>query len=64
LLSGIFGLLAVASLVMAGIQYSASGGDPQKIMQAKKRISTTVVAIVGFFFLYAFLQFLIPGGIF
>lgn len=64
LLTFVFGLLAVASLIFGGIQYSASTGDPQKISQAKSRITSTIIAIVCYFFLYGFLQFLIPGGIF
>lgn len=64
LLSLSFGLIAVISIIMGGIQYSASGGDPQKVTQAKQRISKTIFAIVAYFFLYAFLQFIVPGGIF
>jgi hypothetical protein len=64
LLSIAFGIIAVISLIMGAIQYSASGGDPQKVSQAKKRIFNTIVAMLAFFFLVAFLQFLIPGGIF
>ena len=64
LLSVMFGLIAVISLIAAGIQYSSSAGDSQKVTQAKNRIANTLFAIVAYFFLYAFLQFLIPGGIF
>ena len=64
LLSVSFGLIAVISLIYGGIMYSASQGDPQKVSSAKNRIQMTIIAIVGYFFLYGFLQFLIPGGIF
>lgn len=64
LLSVIFGLVAVISIILGGIQYSASEGDPQKASQAKSRITKTVFAIVSYFFLYAFLQFIVPGGVF
>ncbi|MGH7193419.1 MAG: pilin [Candidatus Saccharimonadales bacterium] len=64
LLSIAFGLIAVISLIMGGIQYSTSQGDPQKSAQAKSRISNTFLAIFAYLFLYAFLQFLIPGGLF
>jgi hypothetical protein len=64
LLSAIFGLIAVISLIMAGIQYSTAGGDSQAVNKAKKRIVNTVLAVVVYFFLYAFLQFIVPGGIF
>jgi hypothetical protein len=63
-LSALFGVVAVISLIMGGIQYSSSGGDPQKVSNAKKRIGNTIISIFAFLFLYSFLQFLIPGGIF
>jgi hypothetical protein len=59
-----FGIVVVISLILGGIQYSSSAGDPQKVSQAKRRIFNTVVALVAYFFLYGFLQFLIPGGLF
>jgi hypothetical protein len=64
LLSLMFGLIAVASLIFGGIQYSSSAGDPQKAGLAKKRISNTILAVIMYLFLYSFLQFLIPGGAF
>jgi hypothetical protein len=59
-----FGLIAVISLILGGIQYSASEGDPQKAAAAKSRISNTIIAIFAYLFFYVFLQFLIPGGAF
>lgn len=64
LLSVSFGLIAAGSLIYGGIQYSSSGGDPQKTAQAKQRFFNTIGAIFMYLFLYSFLQFLIPGGIF
>jgi hypothetical protein len=63
-LSGIVGLVVVISLIYGGIQYSASEGDPQKAAQAKSRITKTVFAFIVFIFLFALLQFLVPGGVF
>lgn len=62
LLTMVFGLIATGSLIFAGIQYSASEGDPTKAGQAKNRIANTIFAIIAYLFLYGFLQFLIPGG--
>lgn len=59
-----FGLIAVISLIFGAIQFSASEGDPQKASAAKNRIFNTIIAIFAYFFLFAFLQFLIPGGTF
>ncbi len=64
LFSLVFGLVAVISLILGGIQYSASQGDPQKAASAKGRLQNTIIAIFAYLFLYAFLQFLIPGGAF
>ena len=64
LLSLSFGIIAAISIIMGGIQYAAATGDPQKISLAKRRISNTILAILAFLFLYSFLQFLVPGGIF
>jgi hypothetical protein len=63
-LSGTVGLVVVLSLIIGGVQYSASEGDPQKVSKAKNRISNTIFAFIAYMFLYAFLQFLVPGGIF
>jgi len=63
-LSMIVGLLAVISIMAGGIQFATSDGDPQKASAAKSRISKTIAALVAYAFLYAFLQFLVPGGIF
>jgi hypothetical protein len=64
LFSIIFALVVVISLLLGAIQYITSEGDPQKSAKAKQRIFNTIVAFVAYFFLYAFLQFLVPGGIF
>jgi hypothetical protein len=63
-LSVAFGLIAVISIILGGIQYSSSAGDPQKVSAAKKRITQTLFAIGAYFILFVFLQFLVPGGIF
>ncbi len=64
LLSGMVGIIVVISLIMGGIEYSTSEGDPQKSSKAKRRITNTLFALIAYFFLYAFLQFLIPNGVF
>jgi hypothetical protein len=64
LLSVAFGLIAVISLLLGAINYITSEGDPQKVSRAKMRIRNTIFSVVAFMFLYSFLNFLIPGGIF
>ncbi len=64
LLSGLVGIVAVISLISAGIMHATAEGDPQKASRARARIVNTLIALIAYFFLYAFLQFLIPNGLF
>ncbi len=63
LLAGMVGLLVTISIVVAGIQYSSAGGDPSKVVAARKRITNAILALLAYLFMFAFLQWLIPGGI-
>lgn len=56
------GIAVTIGIIVGGIQYSASGGDPQKVASAKKHIRNSILALLVYFFLYAFLKFIIPGG--
>lgn len=56
------GVVVTISIVVGGIQYASSAGDPGKIAAAKKRIMDSIIALVGFFLLYAVLAWLMPGG--
>jgi len=58
------GIIVVGLIIVGGIQYITSGGVPQKIEAARKRITNAIIALVLFIFMYALLQWLIPGGIF
>lgn len=61
-LSVVVGLLVVIGIISGGIMYSSSAGDPQKAAKAKDRITKAIVALVAFIFLWAFLEWLVPGG--
>lgn len=61
-LAAIVGIVVVISIVLGGIQYSASADNPQASAAAKKRIGNALLAAVAFLFLYGFLEFIIPGG--
>lgn len=63
LLSALIGVVVVIAIVVGGIQYSAAGGDPQTVALAKQRIMHALIALLVFIFLYALLNFLIPGGL-
>ncbi len=62
-LAALVGVAVTISLVIGGIQYGSSAGDPQKVTAAKNRIRNAIIALVTFIFLYALLNFLVPGGL-
>ncbi len=62
-LSAGVGFIIITMVVIAGIQYSAAGSDPQKVAAAKKRISNAMIALITYILLLAALQWLMPGGI-
>jgi hypothetical protein len=62
-LSALVGVAVVISIVIGGIQYSSAGGDPSKVSAARNRIRNAILALILFIFLYAMLNFLVPGGL-
>lgn len=62
-MSAVAGLAVAISIVLGGIQYSSAGGDPGKVAAARDRIRNAIFALLAFLFLYAFLNWLLPGGI-
>lgn len=63
LLTVSIGIIAAISVVVAGIQYASAGDDPGKVSKAKDRIWQTVIGLFAYIFLFAFLNYLIPGGL-
>jgi hypothetical protein len=61
-LSAGVGIIVIVMVIIAGIQYSTAGGDPQKVAAARTKIFNAILALVAFIFLFAFLQWLLPGG--
>ena len=59
-------VLVGASLMMvyAGVEYITAADNAQRIQAAKKRILNVIIGVVAYFFLFAFLQWLVPGGAF
>lgn len=64
ILGALVGVVVVAVIVFAGIEYSSSGGDPNRTAAAKGRIINAIIALAAYMFLYIILQWLIPGGLF
>lgn len=63
LLSALVGMAVVISIIYGGIQYVTSTGDPQRTEAGKKRIIESLVGLAAFMLLYAFLQYILPGGV-
>jgi len=62
-LTALVGLAVVISIIVGGIEYSSSAGDPSKASAAKNRIRNAIVALITFIALLSILNFLIPGGL-
>ncbi|HSX29892.1 MAG TPA: hypothetical protein VLE73_05020 [Candidatus Saccharimonadales bacterium] len=63
LLTAIVGVGAALSIIIAGIQYSQSADDPSAVSKAKMRIVQTLIGVLGYLFLFAFLNYVVPGGL-
>jgi hypothetical protein len=63
-LSALVGVVIVGSIIWGGIQYMSAGDNPQAVSSAKHRIVNALIALLAYLLTYAFLQWLIPGGVF
>lgn len=63
ILSGLVGVAVVTMIAIGGIQYSTARDNPQATAAAKARIINAILALVAYLFLWAILQYLIPGGV-
>lgn len=57
-------VIVVGMIILAGIQYMIAGDSPEAVAKAKDRIQNALIALLAFMLTFAFLQWLIPGGIF
>ena len=64
ILLGLVGILAVGGIVYGAIMYSSAQDNENQVGQAKGIIQGVVVGLVAFIAMYAFFQYLIPGGVF
>jgi hypothetical protein len=62
-LSAGVGLVVVGSIVVGGVQYSASRGDPQATALAINRIRSSLFALLIYIFGFALLNYIIPGAV-
>lgn len=59
-----FGVIVAIMMIVGGIQYMAARENPQEVQSAKSKIYNAVIAIFVYIFIFAFMQWLIPGGLF
>lgn len=57
------GIVVTIMMAIGGIQYASAGGNPQAVGAAKKKITNAIIALLAFIFLWAFLMWLVPGGV-
>jgi quinol-cytochrome oxidoreductase complex cytochrome b subunit len=63
LLSIVAGLAVVAGIMLGGIQFASSAGDPKKAADGKGKVIKALFALVTFMFLFSLLQFFSPNGL-
>jgi hypothetical protein len=63
ILTGIAGLIIIGTMIFGGIQYSMAGADPSKVQEAKHKITNALIALLLLIFGFAFLQWVVPGGL-
>jgi hypothetical protein len=57
------GIVVTGSIIWGGVQYTIAGNNANTVSAAKKRILDSLVALFIFFFMFAFLEWIVPGGI-
>ncbi len=62
-LSALAGMAIVGSMMMAGYQYMTARDNSGQVEAAKKRILWALIALGLFIFMFAILNWLVPGGV-
>jgi hypothetical protein len=62
-LSALVGIVVVIAVIIGAIEFISSGGDPQRVASGKQHITNALIGLFAYILLFAFLQFLIPGGL-
>ncbi len=63
-ISGLVGLATVGGIIWGGMLYVTARANAGQVEKAKIVIINSIIGLVLFIFMFAILQFLIPGGIF
>lgn len=57
------GIVVVIAIILSGIKYTMSEGNPETTMAAKNQIQNAIIALMIYLFAFALLNFLVPGGL-
>ena len=57
------GIAAVGSIVFAGVLYITARDNAAQVSNAKTMILNTIIGILAYLLMWAFLEWIIPGGI-
>ncbi|MBR5389234.1 hypothetical protein IK146_01600 [Candidatus Saccharibacteria bacterium] len=63
ILTILIGAFAVISIIIVGVSYITSAGNPALQTKAKRRFAEIIIGIMCYSVFFAFAEFLIPGGI-
>lgn len=61
-LSAGVGIVVVVFIILAGIRYATSEGNPEATMRAKQGIQNALLALLIYIFAFAAINYLVPGG--
>lgn len=57
-------ILAIVGIIYGSILYISAGPNQEQVKKAKGVFTNVVIGILAFAFMFAILQWLIPGGVF
>lgn len=58
------GVVVVGVIILGGIQYSLAGDNPSALTAARQRMMNGLIALLVYAFIFSFLQWIVPGGVF
>ena len=58
------GIAVMGGIIWGGVLYASSNGDSGKVNQGKTAIVNSIIGLLLFIFMYAIVNFIVPGGLF
>lgn len=58
------GVVALGGIVYGAVLYTSAGGKPEQVKKATTVFTNVVIGIICFAGMWAFLNFIVPGGVF